>query len=131
MKKRKENFSSFLTLLLVFKEQVLKNPSKTVIIEGKAEITYRELKEYSLSIAPSLKQAQIKPLDRVAILLPQGISIIASLLGVLENGSVYVSIDHYFPVERIGLMLKNDLVFCFFSRIKKPKRNKCYLYSET
>ncbi|MCP4148552.1 MAG: amino acid adenylation domain-containing protein, partial [bacterium] len=49
----------------------------------------------------------IKPGDRVGVYMPQTLSRVPALLGILKAGAVYIPLDRELPVERITYMIKD------------------------
>ncbi len=65
-----------------------------------SSLTYGALKEKALSIAHYLKNNSIKKGDTVGIVMERGINQIATILGILAAGAVYVPIGLKQPLSR-------------------------------
>jgi acyl-CoA synthetase (AMP-forming)/AMP-acid ligase II len=73
---------------------VAANPSAEAVVEvGGDRLTYGELWDRAGAIAGGLRVAGIKPADRVALDLPNGVEWIACLLGILLAGGIAVPVN--------------------------------------
>ncbi len=85
----------------IINETASKYANKVAIIEEDKEITYSELKEYSNQIANVLIKHKVQAQDRVGILLPKSIDFIASVLGTLNAGAIFVPLSSEYPEQRV------------------------------
>lgn len=107
----------------VFESVVKDNPDAMALSYGDQKLTFAELNERATRIAGELQSAhQIKKGQSVGILLPQGVDVIASMLGVLKSGATYVPIDPEYPQERIDFILKDAKARVIIS----DKKNESY-----
>jgi len=72
---------------------------------GPACMTYRELDLASDRIARHLLDRGVQPGDSVGLLLPRSPLLVASMLGILKAGAVYVPLDSTFPNARINQII--------------------------
>ncbi len=91
----------------LFKETVSKYPDKPALVYRGKEVTYKELDRLSDGVASTLIAKGVTQDDIIAILLPSGIELIASIIGILKAGAVYLPVNYSFPEERIIYIL-ND-----------------------
>lgn len=70
--------------------------------------TYTELDRMAGFVAEKLKKVGVKIGDRVGLLLKEGVSQIAAILGVLKCGAAYIPIDCTYPKDRIEYMAENS-----------------------
>ena len=81
-------------------------PSATALVSRNADGTYNqktyaELSESALKIASTLKAAEVKAKDLVAIVLPKGMNQIFCTLGIQAVGAAYVPVGIHQPMERM------------------------------
>ena len=95
------DYSQHKSIIDLFEEQVIKDPSRAAIrYEGKL-ISYGQLLEQSDKVAFYLQQQGVQPGDLVGLILPRNEHLIPSILGVLKSGAAYVPIDPQYPQARI------------------------------
>lgn len=88
-------------IVVLFREQVQKSPDQLALVFGGIKFTYKELDEYSNTLAHHLRiEKTIEVEDRIGISLQQSEWLIISILAVLKVGAAYVPIDVDFPKER-------------------------------
>lgn len=92
----------------LFEEQVEKTPDKIAVIASDKTLTYVELNEQANCIAHSLIERNINIGDIVAFALPKTSYLIATILGILKSGAVYLPIDVSYPQDRIDYMLQDS-----------------------
>ncbi|QHI35412.1 Tyrocidine synthase 3 [Kordia antarctica] len=97
------------TVLDLFKEQVLKSPNALAIqCEGR-KITYAELDAKSNELANYiLQKINIAPKTFVAIQLERTEKLIIAELAILKTGAAYVPIDMEYPQNRVDYILKDS-----------------------
>ncbi|WP_146169676.1 condensation domain-containing protein, partial [Actinoplanes italicus] len=78
---------------------------RVAIVDGDRRIRYRELGEYSDSLAHGLLTQGVRPGDLVALILPRGAELITAMLAALKAGAVYLPIDVTTPPARIAQLL--------------------------
>jgi amino acid adenylation domain-containing protein len=94
------------TLVDLFDDQVQINPDlKAVVFQGEY-LTYGELQSESSRLASHLvKNCDIKPGDRIGVMVERSDRLIIALLGILRSGACYVPIDPDYPQKRTAYML--------------------------
>ncbi|GAB3443219.1 MupA/Atu3671 family FMN-dependent luciferase-like monooxygenase [Actinophytocola sediminis] len=85
--------------------QVDRTPDAVALVDGNAELTYRELDDLANQLANSLLANGIGRGDLVAVQLPRGMELIASILGVLKSGAAYLPLDPSLPAARVEHLL--------------------------
>jgi len=88
-------------LLSAFFKHVKNSPSKNALITTNEELSYKQLYNRSCFIAWHLKEANIKPLDRVAVILPKGWQQISSVIATLGVNAIYIPFDYNLPQKRL------------------------------
>jgi amino acid adenylation domain-containing protein len=90
---------------VMFERKARKNPNKIAIEHGNKKITYRELNEMAQLIGNYLFHYSGSNQQNIYLLL-SGIDLIASILGVLKSGNIFIPVDLKFPQERVRLLFK-------------------------
>jgi amino acid adenylation domain-containing protein len=88
-------------LSAVFERIVEQAPDQTAAIFSDESWSYRELNRQANRLAASLQHAGLEQGDRVGLVLEQGLSFLAALLGVLKLGCSYVPFDLSAPLKRL------------------------------
>ncbi|PYG89174.1 pyochelin synthetase [Ruminiclostridium sufflavum DSM 19573] len=83
-----------------FIRNVSRFPQKTALITDKENCSYKDLLERSVKIQNYLIKEGCKPDDKVAVVLKRGIVQIASVMGTIMSGGVYVPVDYGQPAAR-------------------------------
>jgi amino acid adenylation domain-containing protein len=76
------------------------SPDATAIVMGRERWSYREVGSFSDNLAASLQTAGCRRDDRVVLFMPKNPRTIASIIGILKAGCVYVPIDVNGPAPR-------------------------------
>ncbi len=84
-----------------FEQQAAAHPNRIAIEDSEAALTYRELNRLSNRIAHAVLAVRGEVPEPVALLLGNGIPVIAAMLGVLKAGKFYVPMDASQPTERM------------------------------
>lgn len=95
-------------LLLELVSRTTKQFSRAAAIEYEgACLTYAELERESNQIAWALKNAGVKPEDRVAVVTLPHIGVISLFLGILKAGGVWLPLDPRHPARRLHEIVQN------------------------
>jgi amino acid adenylation domain-containing protein len=78
-----------------------RSPCATAIEEDERLTTFAELFASANSLASAMYAHGLRPLDRVALLLPKSTEAITALFAALIAGAAYVPVDPRWPKERI------------------------------
>ena len=89
----------------LFAAQVAVSPDAPAVEFEGASWSYRELDERSDAVASQLIRRGVRVEDRVAVLLPRSLELVAVLLGVVKAGAAFVPVDPSYPVERVSFIL--------------------------
>jgi amino acid adenylation domain-containing protein len=82
------------------------HPDRPALVHGDTRLSYRELDRWSSTLAFALLEEEVRPGDRVGVLLDRGPGQIAAALAVLKAGAAYVPLDPAYPAERIDLLIR-------------------------
>jgi amino acid adenylation domain-containing protein len=107
------------TLHHLFARQVEKAPDNIAVVGPQqtknrtymtytTHISYHELNEKSNQLTYLLIEKGVKPDTIVAIMMERSLEMVIGLLGILNAGGAYLSIDPEYPEERITYMLKDS-----------------------
>ncbi|WP_039913290.1 non-ribosomal peptide synthetase [Cellvibrio mixtus] len=92
----------------LFEEQTALTPDATALVYQGKEITYAELDEQAERICTRLVASGAGPEKFVGVMLGRRPELIASLLGILKAGAVYLPIDPEYPLERKTYQLQDS-----------------------
>ena len=113
-------------LIEIFKEQVLKNPNKTSLTFNNNSITYKQLDNYSNSLANHLIKNGINKEETIAIYMDKSIEMVIAMMAIIKAGANYLAIDTSFPQERINFMLNDSSSKLLLYIDEKQKLNISY-----
>lgn len=91
-----------------FEQQVNQYPDRVAIKTASAQFTYLELNRFANRIARAIVARNDSSTEPVALLIEQGSTLIAAILGVLKAGKFYVPLDSSFPERRLAAMVENS-----------------------
>ncbi|QLQ36517.2 non-ribosomal peptide synthetase [Micromonospora robiginosa] len=95
-----------------FQARVAATPDAVAVSAGPHSVTYRELDDRANRIARSLLAHGVTRGAVVAVLLDRGVDVVASLLGVVKAGAVYLPIDPQQPAGRAAYMVADAGAVC-------------------
>ncbi|APR75501.1 Malonyl CoA-acyl carrier protein transacylase [Minicystis rosea] len=75
-----------------------------VSLEGRDELSYRDLDRRARRLARHLRARGVVPGARVGVALSRSSSMVVGLLGILAAGAAYVPLDPTYPCERLAFM---------------------------
>ncbi|MCS7475599.1 non-ribosomal peptide synthetase [Umezawaea endophytica] len=93
------------TVLDLFAEQVLRDPSATAVVADGARCSYGELDARSDRLARRLLRLGVRPERPVGVLAERSANLVVALLAVLKAGGAYVPLDSRAPDERMATIL--------------------------
>ena len=99
-----------LSFLEHFRLSVGNHPNLTAVCDGKASLTYRQLDELSNRIAHSLMEKGATKGCVVAAAMGRSAELIATLVGILKTGAVYLFLDLDLPANRLSHIIKDSAV---------------------
>ncbi len=91
-------------LVTRFEQQVVRTPDAVALRYHDSQLTYSELNEQANLLAHHLlaySVAQATPLERIAICLERGPSLVIALLAAQKAGVTYIPLDPDHPAERL------------------------------
>jgi long-chain acyl-CoA synthetase len=74
----------------LLEEAALARPESTALVCGDRRLSYLDLERQSNQVAHALAGAGVGRGDRVVLLLPNGVELVAAIFGVLKAGAVFV-----------------------------------------
>lgn len=84
-------------------------PLRIAISDTHQDVSYATLRGWIYGIVRALHSAGVSSGDRVAVALPPGAGLIASLLAIQYTGAAYIPLDRNAPRERNNLILDDAL----------------------
>src|ERR1035438_9122269 len=88
-----------------FEQQARLYPDRIAIQDPETALTYRDLNRLANRIARAILTVRGPATEPVALLLGNGVPVVAAMLGVLKAGKFYVSLDASQPMERMAAIL--------------------------
>jgi amino acid adenylation domain-containing protein len=89
----------------LFEAQTARTPGAVALVDGRTELTYRELNDRANRLAWWLVERGAGPGGLVAVVLPRSAECVVAVLAVLKSGAAYLPIDPAYPAERVRLLL--------------------------
>jgi amino acid adenylation domain-containing protein len=96
------------TLVSLFERQVARTPDAAALIDGAAEVSFRQLDALARRAAVRLRQSGIGPGDRVGHCFRRSVDAIAAMAAILKVGAAYVPIAVDSPAPRRDFMLRDS-----------------------
>jgi amino acid adenylation domain-containing protein/FkbM family methyltransferase len=104
------------TIQKLFEAQVDEAPEAVAVVGEGATWSYRQLNLLANRLAHHLCNRGVGAEDRVGVCLDRSPELIATVLGILKAGGVYVPLDPSYPAERLRFMLDDSGVRLVVSR---------------
>jgi len=92
----------------LFEQQVEETPAAVAVVQGRIEVSYRELEERANRLGNYLRKLGVGPEVRVGICVGRSVEMVVGLLGILKAGGAYVPLDPTYPAERIRYMVEDS-----------------------
>ncbi len=92
----------------IFAQHARSRPEAVALRAGDESWTYGRLDHVSAAIARALVARGLQPEGRVAVALPRSPEFVATVLGILRAGGVYVPLDAQSPPDRQTAMLADS-----------------------
>ncbi len=105
----KFEYPNDITIIELFKHQVLLRPDKIALTDDRKSYSYTRLNHLSDQIAAYLIYTfGEKDKSPIAVLLNRSADMVATLLGILKTGRAYIPLDPTFPKERLDYILHHS-----------------------
>jgi nonribosomal peptide synthetase DhbF len=92
----------------LFEDQVELTPHTKAVTFGGRELSYRDLDGAANRVARHLIARSVGTEDIVALLLPRGIELVVTMIGILKAGAAYLPLDPDHPAARLLFMLRDS-----------------------
>ncbi|WP_405868088.1 non-ribosomal peptide synthetase [Streptomyces sp. NBC_00005] len=89
----------------LFEQRVTLHPDTVAAVQDERQWTYRELNSRANRIGRALLARGLRREGVVAVVMERNLDWLASVLGVLKAGGVYLPIEPHFPTDRIATTL--------------------------
>ena len=96
------------TICGLIAKQMLKDPERTAIVDGKTNVDYKGLMKRASEIAGELLSRGVKPGSLVGVCMNRSWELVATLIGVMQAGCAYVPLDPAYPQDRVRYMLEHS-----------------------
>lgn len=106
----------------LFEAQVRARPESVALVHRGEVLNYATLNARANQLARYLGSLGVKPDDRVALCLRQGVDMVISLLAVLKAGGCYVPLDPNYPQDRIRHMLSDSAPVALLTQLSLTER---------
>jgi amino acid adenylation domain-containing protein len=91
------------------------HPDRLAVVDGaRHRLTFRELYEHAQRVGGFLAEAGVRPGDRVGVIAPKSVEVVATLFGVMTAGAAYVPADYTAPASRNRTLLSDCAVKAVF-----------------
>ena len=90
-----------------FAQQVAAGPERTAVAMGPDALTYAQLDAWANRVAHAVRAARGDRPEPVACVVEQGLALIATILGVLKAGKLYVPLEVAHPRDRLAYLLRD------------------------
>ncbi|WP_052710261.1 non-ribosomal peptide synthetase [Azospirillum thiophilum] len=88
-------------VLELWNARVAADPEAVAVCDNGRTLTVREVDGLANRLANELREAGVRPGDRVLLCFERSCGLIAALLGVMKAGAAYVPLDPFQPAERL------------------------------
>ena len=82
-------------------------PEREALVCDGERLTYAALDARSNRLAARLRQAGVRPGDRVGVSLDRSVDLVVTMLAALKAGASYVPLDASYPEERLAFMRRD------------------------
>jgi amino acid adenylation domain-containing protein len=106
----------------LFEAQVRARPESVALVHRGEMLDYATLNKRANQLAHYLGALGVKPDDRVAVCVRQGVDMVISLLAVLKAGGCYVPLDPNYPQDRIRHMLSDSAPVALLTQLSLTER---------
>ena len=96
------------TICGLIAKQMLENPERTAIIDGKTKMDYKGLMKRASETAGELQSRGVAPGSLIGVCMNRSWELVAALIGVMQAGCAYVPLDPAYPQDRVRYMLAHS-----------------------
>ncbi len=82
-------------------------PGRTAVVDGDRVIRYADLEREANRVAQVLREAGVRPGDRVGLFLQKSLEAIVAIYGILKAGAAYVPLDPFAPALRLAYITRD------------------------
>jgi long-chain acyl-CoA synthetase len=94
------------TLIEMLETIVDNRADRSAIVEGERAVSYFALKKRVIGLANELQRVGVRPGDRVALLLPNGVDFVVGYFAILVVGGIVVPLNHRYQRKELGYLFK-------------------------
>ena len=91
-----------------FEQQVAKYPERLAVKSKHQELTYDALNNAANRVARAILAREAAKDQPIAILVDHDAALLASILGILKSGNIFVPLDPYFPRKRNHYVIEDS-----------------------
>ncbi len=106
---------SYISLERRFEDVVKKHGTRVALKDGVSSLTFKELDNISHKIASFIRSLGLSKGSCVAVFCKRNNLFVATALGIMRSGFIYLPFDPVLPLERIGEMSKDSGVELMFT----------------
>jgi long-chain acyl-CoA synthetase len=114
----------FNNLYQILEKNFIEAPNKTIIFEEDLKINNLQFKKYVDNIAKFLSDAEIKPRDKVALVMSNCWQFIANLFAVSKLGGIVVPINNFLKEDELVYIINDSQAKLLFSSAKFATETK-------
>ncbi|MEO3810977.1 amino acid adenylation domain-containing protein [Sphaerisporangium sp. B11E5] len=96
------------SLVGMFARRVAAGRDVTAVRGGGAELTYGELDARAGGVTALLREAGVRPGDRVGLFVERGVDFVTAILGAAGAGASYVPLDPSWPLSRLRFVIEDS-----------------------
>lgn len=87
--------------------RAVKTPEAVAVSWAGGQVSYGDLEARARRVSSALYAAEVRPGDRVALLLDRSVEAVVCMLAIWMRGAAYVPIDPAYPTKRIEFVLED------------------------
>jgi tyrocidine synthetase III len=110
----------------VFIKIAYKYRSKLAVVSEGKSISYESLNKQSLYVANLIGNLENKSGDLIGIFLDRGVDYVIGVIGILKSGRAFLTIDPYYPDERIKYIIKDSNIKYIITQKKYKSKFGAY-----
>jgi amino acid adenylation domain-containing protein len=95
------------TIVELFEEVAARRAEAVALVYGEEQVSYGELERRAERIGRRLRWAGVGVEEMVGVCMERSMEMVASMVGILKAGGVYVPLDPSYPPERLRLVVED------------------------